>query len=148
LEVVSGQFIIRRAMPIDVDGAVMLDPQGHRALIEASLAAGNGWVAQRNGGILAFAVVTDHFYGRPFIDLLVVREQSRRVGIGRALVSYIVREHRGARVFTSTNESNTPMRRLLEGMDSQPRARSTALIPTTRSLCSTSTAPGRNQHRP
>jgi hypothetical protein len=33
-----------------------------------------------------------------------------------ALVSSIVREHRGACVFTSTNESNAPMRRLLEGM--------------------------------
>jgi ribosomal protein S18 acetylase RimI-like enzyme len=52
--------------------------------------------------------------------LLVVREQSRRSGIGRALVRSIVHEHHGARVFTSTNESNAPMRRLLEGMGFTP----------------------------
>ncbi len=113
---VSDELMIRRATPIDAEGAVILDPQGRRAQIEASFAAGNGWVAQHDGHILAFALVTDHFYGRPFIDLLVVREQSRRAGIGRALVSSIVRAHHGARVFTSTNESNAPMRRLLEGM--------------------------------
>ena len=108
--------MIRRATPLDVDGAVMLDARGRRRLIEAAFAAGKGWVAHRDAGILAFALVTDHFYGRPFIDLVIVREQSRRTGVGRALVSSIVREHRGARVFTSTNESNTPMRRLLEIM--------------------------------
>jgi GNAT superfamily N-acetyltransferase len=108
--------MIRRATPIDVDGAVMLDPQGRRGLIDASFAAGKGRVAQRNGGIVAFGLVTDHFYGQPFIDLLVVRQESRRTGIGRALVSSIVREHHGTRIFTSTNESNAPMRQLLEGV--------------------------------
>jgi GNAT superfamily N-acetyltransferase len=113
---VSDELVIRRATPIDADGAVMFDPQGRLGLIVAGFAAGNGWVAQLDGGMVAFAIVTDHFYGRPFIDLVVVREQSRRAGIGRALVSSIVRDHHGTRVFTSTNESNTPMRRLLEGM--------------------------------
>jgi GNAT superfamily N-acetyltransferase len=112
----SDELVIRRATPIDVEGAVLFDPEGRRALVEASFAAGNGWVAQRDDRLLAFALVTDHFYGRPFIDLVVVREQSRRTGIARALVSSIVREHHGARVFTSTNESNVPMRRLLESM--------------------------------
>jgi hypothetical protein len=40
--VVSDELQIRRATPIDIDGAVVLDPQGRRALVDASFTAGNG----------------------------------------------------------------------------------------------------------
>ena len=55
-----------------------------------------------------------HFYGRDFIDLLVVGESARRHGVGRMLMRTAVGAATTPRVFTSTNESNAPMRALLE----------------------------------
>lgn len=106
----------RRATPLDVDGALLIDALGRRGLIESRFATGNGWVHEVGGSIAGFALVTSSFYGRPFIELVVVRESSRRSGIGRALVSCAIHQHRGSRVFTSTNESNVPMRCLVVGM--------------------------------
>jgi hypothetical protein len=59
-------------------------------------------------------VATRRFYGFPFVDLLVVAEAQRRHGVGSALMARCEADHDADRIFTSTNESNAPMRRLLE----------------------------------
>ena len=84
-----------------------------RAKIDAAMAARRCWVAERNGRIIGYSVLTDHFYDRPFIDILFVGEGSRRSGAGTALLEAIERSVAGDRIFTSTNESNEPMRALL-----------------------------------
>jgi GNAT superfamily N-acetyltransferase len=53
------------------------------------------------------------FFGRDFIELLVVAETHRRQGVGALLLSSARAAAANARVFTSTNESNAPMRALL-----------------------------------
>jgi len=66
------------------------------------------------GQITGFlAVRPGHFYGRDFVDLMFVAPGSRRQGTGRALLRAALRRAATPRVFTSTNESNTPMRNLL-----------------------------------
>jgi ribosomal protein S18 acetylase RimI-like enzyme len=107
---------VRRAEPADVDAAVAIDPVTRRAAIQAAFRAGHGRIAVREGAIVAFAIVARQFFERPFVALLVVSASSRRRGIGRELLNAILREHAGSRVFTSTNESNAPMRRLLEAL--------------------------------
>jgi GNAT superfamily N-acetyltransferase len=73
-------------------------------------------VAVESGRVVGFlAVRPGHFYGRDFIDLLLVAPGSRRRGVGRALMRAALRNAATATVFTSTNESNTPMRELLRG---------------------------------
>ena len=62
---------------------------------------------------VGFVIVTRHFYGFPFVDLLFVPETYRRGGVGRALMDRPERVHDRDRMFTSTNESNLPMRALL-----------------------------------
>jgi GNAT superfamily N-acetyltransferase len=114
MSMTHSRISIRHAEACDVDGAVAIDPQSRRALIAEQFRRGAGQVALRGDELVGFAIVTNHFFGRPFLDLLVVREQSSRAGVGRALVLAIVAEHRGTRVFTSTNESNVAMLRLLE----------------------------------
>ena len=57
------------------------------------------------------------FFGRDFIDLLVVDPARRRSGIGRILLREAVANAGTARVFTSTNASNRPMRALLAAED-------------------------------
>lgn len=56
-----------------------------------------------------------HFFGRDFVDLLVVAPRARRSGIGRTLLRAAVTAAGTDQVFTSTNQSNDPMRALLSG---------------------------------
>ncbi len=62
-----------------------------------------------------------HFFGRDFIELLMVDPALRRSGIGRALLLALLRQALSAggtlQVFTSTNTSNHPMRSLLQAED-------------------------------
>lgn len=55
-----------------------------------------------------------HFFGRDFIELLLVDPAVRRSGIGRALLRYALDGAATSQVFTSTNTSNLPMRSLLQ----------------------------------
>jgi GNAT superfamily N-acetyltransferase len=84
-----------------------------RAKIDAAAAARRCWVAERKGRLIGYGVLTEHFYDRPFIDIVYVAEDSRRSGGGSALLEAIERSISGDRIFTSTNESNEPMRALL-----------------------------------
>ena len=55
-----------------------------------------------------------HFFGRDFIELLVVDPGRRRAGIGRNLLRAALAAACTEQVFTSTNTSNQPMRSLLQ----------------------------------
>jgi ribosomal protein S18 acetylase RimI-like enzyme len=64
--------------------------------------------------VAGFVIVQPaHFFGRDFIELLVVDPDRRRSGIGRILLREAVATAGTAQVFTSTNASNRPMRALL-----------------------------------
>ncbi len=62
-------------------------------------------------------VMPAHFFGRDFIELLVVAAAHRRSGIGRILLREAVAAAGTAQVFTSTNRSNRSMRALLAAED-------------------------------
>ncbi len=53
-----------------------------------------------------------HFFDRDFVELLVVHDDYRRRGVGRALLRAAVDRAGTSRVFSSTNESNAAMRSL------------------------------------
>ena len=113
---------LRRVGPADLDLLGRVDPRladdlAHRRHIGDLLGAGLSWAAVVEGRALGFAVVTRHFYGFPFVDLLVVAEAARRRGVGLALMAACEADHDADRIFTSTNESNAPMRRLLAKAD-------------------------------
>ena len=79
--------------------------------------------------IIGYAVSSPrHFFDRDFVELLVVHNDHRRCGVGRALLRAVVDRADTSRVFSSTNESNTAMQSLfaaegwtlsghLEGLD-------------------------------
>ena len=56
-----------------------------------------------------------HFFGRDFIELVVVAESQRRQGVATRLIAAALNGASTSAVFTSTNESNRGMRALLEG---------------------------------
>ncbi len=118
----SPSSVLRRVGPGDLDLLAQVDPSlaqtpVHRRHIGELLGAGFSWAAMNGGEILGFAIVTRHFFGFPFVDLLVVAEAARRHGVGLALMAQCEADHDADRIFTSTNESNAPMRRLLAKAD-------------------------------
>lgn len=79
----------------------------------ALLALGLSWVAEADGAVVGYVIASTQFFSRPFVDLLVVADDHRRQGIGMALMAACEDAHDDDRMFTSTNESNAPMRALL-----------------------------------
>jgi ribosomal protein S18 acetylase RimI-like enzyme len=68
--------------------------------------------------VAGFVVVLPaHFFGRDFVELLIVDPAHRRSGIGRSLLREALATAGTAQVFTSTNASNRPMRALLAAED-------------------------------
>jgi GNAT superfamily N-acetyltransferase len=114
---------LRAARADDIGGIVAIDPYqpGRAGEIRALAGEGASLVAVDGGQIVGFiAVRPGHFYGRDFIDLLFVAQGSRRQGAGRALLRAALRGASTGRMFTSTNESNVPMRSLLHHEDWTP----------------------------
>jgi len=77
------------------------------------------WPCGRPGGRCkspsptAVSVLTEGFFHQPFIEFVMVAEANRRRGYGRALVDHCVGLSPAAKVWTSTNTSNSAMQPLL-----------------------------------
>jgi GNAT superfamily N-acetyltransferase len=119
--VTQGQGEIRRAVPGDIDGILRIDhraaqtDQARAGFLRRCLDLGECLVYLGNGSVAGFAVVRPgHFFGRDFVELLMVDPIHRRRGIGRNLLRAALTAAGTEQVFTSTNTSNQPMRSLLQ----------------------------------
>lgn len=110
---------IRSAAEADIAALVALDSYApgdpHRAEeIAHWVRAGQCHLAERDGLPLGYLALTRSFFGRPFVDLLMVGAAARRQGVGRALMEHaksLVPE--GEPLWTSTQQSNWAMFDLL-----------------------------------
>lgn len=100
-----------------------------RELIDAAIAARHCWVAEHNGAVCGYGILTMNFFGRAFVELLYVAEGARRKGAGDTILAAIEHARHEDRLFTSTNESNVPMRALLERRGYQASGNITNLDP-------------------
>ena len=115
-----GGNAVRRAVASDLTDMIAADHvaqtgDGNRLNFLTS-ALGAGWclVFIDAEGLGGFAVTRPrHFFGRDFVDLLMVHPVRRRSGIGRCLLRSAVASANTSTVFTSTNQSNAAMRGLL-----------------------------------
>jgi ribosomal protein S18 acetylase RimI-like enzyme len=112
---------VRPAGPADVPAIAAVDPvaahdDGRRLFIAERVAAGETLVALDGDAVVGYLVLDHAFFGRGFVAMLCVHPERRRQGIGRALMRHAERACRTERLFTSTNRSNLPMQRLLEGL--------------------------------
>ena len=118
---------VRPAGPADVAAIEAVDPvaasdEERRRFIAERVAAGQTLVAvghdAANGGtvVVGYLVMDHAFFGRGFVVMLCVHPEHRRQGIGRTLLCRAEEACRTPRLFTSTNRSNLPMQRLLEGL--------------------------------
>jgi GNAT superfamily N-acetyltransferase len=115
--VVPGE--IRRAVADDVGGILGLDQfaasgdHGRAEFLRRCVDLGECLV-YHDGSVGGFAMVRPaHFFGRDFVDLVMVDPTRRRAGIGRGLLRVALVTAGTEQVFTSTNASNQPMRSLL-----------------------------------
>lgn len=111
---------IRSAISSDFDAIAAADAGARGdpergSLLRSHIEGSRCWVADDQGEVVGFLVLEYTFYGNGFVSLLVVRQDSRRHGIGRALLKHAASTCTTAKLFTSTNESNRPMRSLLSG---------------------------------
>jgi GNAT superfamily N-acetyltransferase len=109
---------IRAAVCTDLPALIALDSVAaddpRRAVqIGQWLADGHMHVAELDDTLAGYRVQHRHFFGEAFIEMLMVAAPLRGHGIGRALLLHAVSCSAGARLFSSTNQSNTSMQRLL-----------------------------------
>jgi hypothetical protein len=116
--VVPGE--VRRADADDVGGILALAQfagpadHGRAEFLRRCVDLGECLVHLDGGSVGGFAVVRPaHFFGRDFVELVMVDPARRRAEIGRGLLRAAVVTAGTEQVFTSTNSSNQPMRSLL-----------------------------------
>ncbi len=112
---------VRPAAPSDVSAIEAVDPvastdEGRRGFIAERVAAGETLVALVGDAVVGYVVLEHGFFERGFVAMLCVHPERRRQGIGRALMRHAEGACRTPQIFTSTNLSNAPMQRLLEGL--------------------------------
>lgn len=118
-------MILRKAKKLDIPNIIAID---HIALVEEErkryikkwVIDGNTVIAADNTEVVGYAVLEYTFFFQGFIAMLLVDVSSRRKGVGTAFISYLERNCKTSKIFTSTNESNKPMQALLAKMAYQP----------------------------
>ena len=81
--------------------------------IHDQIKSGACYIAVIAANVVAYAILNYKFYDNGWIEMLYVHPQFRRQGIGSALIRHLINECRTPKLFTSTNQSNVPMQRLL-----------------------------------
>lgn len=110
--------LVRPWRPADDAALAAFDPRivseaTRRPLLMRAHRAGGFFVAECDGRIAGYLARTFEFFDKDFIALVVVDETLRRRGIATALMRKAEEIAHGDRIFTSTNESNAPMRAVL-----------------------------------
>lgn len=81
--------------------------------IRSWIGTGRCHVVETDDGIGAYGVLSYHFFGNGFIDMIMVGEPFRRLGLGMALVEHFKSICSTPKLFSSTNLSNHRMQKLL-----------------------------------
>ena len=103
----------RMAETADLDRIMQIDNLKRLEHINKAVCHGECYVAEENTKIIGFAILGYKFFEYGFIELLIIAEMRRRQGIGGKFIEYLYGQCVTEKLFTSTNESNTPMRGLL-----------------------------------
>jgi GNAT superfamily N-acetyltransferase len=110
---------IRPATAADLDALIAIDhvashSTDRREAIAEWVALGQCHLAERDGAVAGYVALTRSFFRSPFIEMLIVAAPHRRQGIGRDLIEHCISlTPPTGKLWTSTNESNAPMRALL-----------------------------------
>ncbi|KAB2770281.1 GNAT family N-acetyltransferase [Brucella anthropi] len=78
------------------------------------------YVAEANGRAVAYGVLTNHFFGQPFVEMVMVSREFRRQGLGAAIIRHFQSTMPDSNLFSSTNMSNRPMQMLFAKLGFKP----------------------------
>lgn len=109
---IDGSYI-KIATESDLHYILDIDPFRRVDSIRHAIMRGDCYMAVYDGIIKGFAIMNYTFFDNAFIELLMVEEKYRQCGIGSALLNYLFDKCKTPKLFTSTNRSNEPMRKLL-----------------------------------
>jgi len=104
---------LRQATHADIDKIFRIDHLRRYEQINKAIIQGACYVAEEGSRVVGFAIMDYSFFGFGFIELLMVDEEYRRRGIGAYMLECLFNLCTTEKLFTSTNESNAPMRELL-----------------------------------
>ena len=110
---------IRSATSTDADALKSLDEvardePSRRAYIDEAVESKQCFVALDDAKPVGYAVLSYQFYNNGWLDMLYVGRDSRRRGVGTALLVHLAQNCITPKLFASTNQSNKPMQALLE----------------------------------
>ena len=122
--VMSRPIRVRRATAAEVDLVIALDTEAmsgrdRGADLKAAQSTRRLLVAERGDRTVGYAT-QGRFFEYDFLELLVVREGERRSGVATALVNAVDTAAESGKLFTSTDRSNVPMRRLCQRLGFEP----------------------------
>jgi len=108
---------IRLAISEDSEALCAVDTvaatdDGRCRQIRAWIGSGCCYVVEANGRICGYGVLTDHFFGHAFIEMVMIGREFRRQGLGEFAIVHFQRMTAGSKLFSSTNMSNRPMQML------------------------------------
>ena len=107
---------VRRASADDIASVLAIEHiEGHADDVRQAVLQGRCLVAEKDVEIVGLCV-DGRLFAFAFLELLLVAPGHRRRGVGTSLVKAWEESAATSKVFTSTNESNTPMQRLCEGL--------------------------------
>lgn len=89
------------------------DREKRRDFIAKSVKSGSCFVAYIDRKVVGYVVLDYTFYSNGMIDMLYIHPEYQRKGIGAQLIRYVEALCKTEKLFTSTNQSNLPMQRLL-----------------------------------
>jgi GNAT superfamily N-acetyltransferase len=121
----SGELSIRRAKATDwaaltgIDAIAAADA-ARRESIRRWCAHGLLLLAEDASGPMGYGVLEYTFFEQGFVSMLTVAPHARRQGVATRLLEAIEASCTTAKLFTSTNVSNHPMRQLLRGVGWHP----------------------------
>ena len=111
----------RIATKADADAIIAFDrvaasEEARIAFIFREIEASACYVTLVDGRVVAYAVLNYKFYDNGWMEMLYVDSCFRRRGVASSLVRYLIDNCRTPKLFTSTNQSNLEMQRLLEAL--------------------------------
>jgi len=119
MENITSGYEVKLAAQGDLAGLRFIDPllradPDRAELVRDSVKQGRCIAALDGEGVAGYAVISNRFLGKPFVDLLIVGPAHRRQGIGTLLLRDAEKRCCGPKLFTSCNRSNLPAQYLFE----------------------------------
>ena len=109
--------MIRPGKQTDIESILRIDPLSsdpdRQRLVREAIVTCECFIYEAQEEVVGYGILHHHFFGRSFIELVVVAEKFQRRGIASSLIRHLEGCSRTVTVFTSTNQSNVRMQNLL-----------------------------------